>query len=93
MVRIFKDAHTGEHVIQTSCLDVDSFTAELSEAIAEMMNGKNVEPETVMGVLSNSMPIAFKLAGYKAENVNEQRTLVCGNVSPNACELVSSVGK
>ena len=92
MVRIFKDAQTGEHVIQTSCLDTDSFIAELSEALTEALK-KDGNDIMTLGILSNAMPIAFKLAGYKADTVMEQRTLVCGKISPTACELVASVGK
>tara|TARA_R110000868_G_C10726047_1_gene751194 strand:- start:568 stop:843 length:276 start_codon:yes stop_codon:yes gene_type:complete len=91
MVRIFKDSQTGEHVIQTTCLDVDAFTAELSEALANSIN--KGDAEVALSILQNSMPIAFKLAGYKAETVSEQRTLVCGAMSPTSCELISSVGK
>ena len=91
MIRIFKDNQTGEHVIQTTCLDVDSFTAELAEALSNAIN--KGDAEIALSILTNSMPIAFKLAGYKAENVLEQRTLLCGALSPLACELVSEAGK
>ena len=91
MIRIFKDKQTGEHVIQTTCLDVDSFTAELAEAVSNAIN--KGDAEIALSILTNSMPIAFKLAGYKAENVTEQRTLLCGALSPLACELVSEAGK
>jgi DeoR/GlpR family transcriptional regulator of sugar metabolism len=91
MIRIFKDNVTGEHVIQTTCLDVDSFTAELAEALANAIN--KGDSEIAMSILTNSMPIAFKLAGYKADGVSEQRTLICGALSPSACELVSEAGK
>lgn len=91
MIRIFKDNQTGEHVIQTTCLDVDSFTAELAEALSNAIN--KGDAEIALSILTNSMPIAFKLAGYKAENVTEQRTLLCGALSPLACELVSEAGK
>lgn len=91
MIRIYKDSNTGEHIIQTTCLDVDSFTAELAEALANAIN--KGDAEVAMSILTNSMPIAFKLAGYKADTVSEQRTLVCGFMSPSSCELVSSAGK
>ena len=93
MVRIFKDAQTGEYVLQTSCLDTDSFISELSEALTDAISKPESSELTTLGILSNAMPIAFKLAGYKADTVMEQRTLVCGKISPTACELVASVGK
>lgn len=92
MVRILKDAASGDYVVQTTCLELDSFVSELAEALAQAV-GKEDGEMAALGVLSNAMPIAFKLAGYKAENVSEQRTLVCGNISPNACEVVASSGK
>lgn len=95
MVRIFSDKHSGDFVVQTTALDVDTFIAELSEALnaALYAQGSDDGGITSMGILKNAMPIAFKLSGYKAENVVEQRTLVCGNVSPNACEVVASAGR
>jgi hypothetical protein len=46
-----------------------------------------------MVILKNAMPIAFKLSGYKADEVMEQRTLVCGAISPVACEEVACAGR
>jgi len=94
MVRIFRDGITGDFVVQTTCLDASDFISELSEALSESINA-NIEGKDLvaLGVLTNAMPIAFKLSGYKADNVQEQRTLVCGNVSPQSCELISTVGK
>lgn len=94
MVRIFSDVQgTGDFVIQTTCLDVDSFLSEFAEAFDAAVVKANDGGITAMGILKNAMPIAYKLSGYKAENVQEQRTLVCGTVSPNSCEVVSSAGR
>jgi orotate phosphoribosyltransferase-like protein len=94
MVRIFRDKSTGDFVVQTTCLDAGDFVSELAEAMSDAMATHQDEKDLVaLGVLTNAMPIAFKLSGYKADNVQEQRTLVCGNVSPQACELISTVGK
>jgi hypothetical protein len=93
MVRIFSDQHTGEYVIQTTALDADTFVGELAEALHTATAKADDGGLAAMGILKNAMPIAFKLSGYKAENVIEQRTLVCGNVSPNACQVVSSAGR
>lgn len=99
MVRIFSDSKgSGEFVVQTTATDLDSFIAELSEAmhsadtsrpVAEIDDGGLL----LMAVLKNAMPIAFKLAGYKADTVSEQRTLVCGAISPTSCEVVASAGR
>jgi hypothetical protein len=100
MVRIFKDANgTGQFVIQTTCTDVQSFISDLSEAMHKVITTGSCEEisqdggVSAMGILQNAMPIAFKLAGYKAESVSEQRTLVCGDVSPNSCAVVASAGR
>lgn len=94
MVRIFSDTQgSGEFVLQTTSLDVESFVSDLSEALSEAVMKADDGGITAMGILKNAMPIAFKLAGYKAETVQEQRTLVCGTVSPHNCEVVSSAGR
>ena len=94
MVRIFSDVNgTGDFVVQTTCLDADTFLSEFAEAFDAAVVKANDGGITAMGVLRNAMPIAYKLSGYKAENVQEQRTLVCGNISPNSCEVVASAGR
>ena len=94
MVRIFADDKgSGDFVVQTTCLDVDAFIGELAEALQAATEEARDGGVTAMGILKNAMPIAFKLSGYKADTVSEQRTLVCGTVSPSACSLVSSAGR
>lgn len=94
MVRIFADTMgTGDFVIQTTCLDPETFIAELAEAMDVAIKKVDDGGVSALGILKNAMPIAYKLSGYKAETVQEQRTLVCGNISPSACEVVSSAGR
>ena len=95
MVRIFCDkTGSGEFVIQTTCLDCDTFTNELAEALAAALASAGEGADlAALGILKNAMPIAFKLSGYKAETVAEQRTLVCGIVSPANCEVMASAGR
>lgn len=95
MVRIFCDKNgSGEYVLQTTCLDCDSFTSELAEAFATALSAAGEGADlAALGILKSAMPIAFKLAGYKADTVSEQRTLVCGIISPANCEVVSSAGR
>ena len=94
MVRIFSDVNgTGDFVVQTTCLDADTFLSEFAEAFDAAVVKANDGGITAMGVLRNAMPIAYKLSGYKAENVQEQRTLVCGSISPTSCEVVASAGR
>lgn len=94
MVRIFADTlGTGDFVIQTTCLDVDTFISELAEAMDTAIKKFDDNGVSALGILKNAMPIAYKLSGYKADTVQEQRTLVCGNISPTSCEVVSSAGR
>lgn len=94
MVRIFSDVNgTGDFVIQTTAIDADTFITELAEAMDIALKKANDGGLSALGILKNAMPIAYKLSGYKAETVQEQRTLVCGNISPTSCEVISSAGR
>lgn len=93
MVRIFHDKQSGEFVIQTTCLDADGFVADLSEALAAAVKAADDAPTCALGILMNAMPIAFKLSGYKADEVSEQRTLVCGRALPASADLVATAGR
>lgn len=91
MVRIFKDGKDS-FMVQTTCLDVADFTAQLAESMGSV-GGDEVERAIALkGILDCAMPIAFKLAGYKADSVTEQRTMVCGFVSPSESKLLASSG-
>lgn len=92
-VRIFKDGATGEFAVQTTCLRAEEFVVELSEALAAAMQRDNDSSLVAFGILKSAMPIAFKLSGYKADEVSEQRTLLCGSVSPAESSMVASAGR
>lgn len=89
MVKIFKDKKSGEIMVQSSCTDPAQFLCDLAEALAQV----DKSAEHFHEVLQVSMPIAFKLAGYKADEVSEQRTLVCGRCSPLESAVIASAGK
>ena len=93
MIQIFCGKN-GNYCIRTSCLTTDDFVADLSEAIGTIAKESDgdVSP-AIMGVLSQAMPIAFKLSGYKAETVQEQRTLVCGSVLSHESDLIATAGR
>ena len=94
MVRIFRDKQSNEFVIQTTCLDADTFISDLSEALAEVLKDADGDAAlTTLGILGNAMPIAYKLSGYKADNVSEQRTLVCGRALPTKSDLLATAGR
>jgi len=95
MTRIFADTGgSGEFIIQTTALDLDAYLAEFSEALAEALKLSKDEGDlAAFGILKNAMPIAFKLSGYRADTVNESRTLACGTIDPHKCKVVSSAGR
>jgi hypothetical protein len=88
-VNIFEDTKTSEIVIQTTCLDMRSFVTSLADAISTIVLNTPDVAVTMEQIMLRSMPIAFKLSGYKADEVREERTLVCGNVSPENCKIIA----
>ena len=95
MVRIFRDKTTGDFVVQTTCLTPDVFLSELAEVLAVTLvaSKKDGADLVALGILQNAMPIAYKLSGYKADEVSEQRTLVCGRASPASSDLIATAGR
>lgn len=95
MVKIYYDKNgTKQFVVHTNCLDTDAFLLELAEALPKALKNNGSDPAgTTLGILQNAMPIAYKLSGYKAENVYEQRTLVCGQAAADKSEVVGVGGK
>lgn len=92
MIRIFRDKHNdSSFVVQSTCTDAESFLMEFAEAVSTL--ARQEDDYSVFQVFRVAMPIAFKLSGYKADNVREQRTLVCGDVSPENCNVISQAGR
>lgn len=92
MVRILEDPKTGDVVVQTNCLNVQDYLVEMATALAHATKEGDRELRTYQ-CLQRAMPIAFKLAGYKSEEVSEWRTLVCGTVSPDYCTEIGRGGR
>ena len=91
-VSIYVDEKSEEIVVQTSCLNVEEFMGDFAGALNNLQ--KDGDPEFLYyRIIQKAMPIAFKLAGYKADEVREQRTLVSGNVSPEHCKVIGLGGK
>lgn len=94
MVRIFIDNKgSGEVVVQTTALDTDQFLGELAEAMHHAVMQAKDDGLTALQIMKVAMPIAYKLSGYKADTVTEQRTLVCGYVSPENCDVLTTAGR
>jgi len=96
-VRIYRDPSTSELAVWTSDLALADFIDNLSTAIAGLslpLGDTNVHDDVLISkALEQAFPIAFKLSGYKAEQVKEQRTLYCGDISPSNCEVLSRGGR
>jgi hypothetical protein len=92
-VRIFKDKNTGDFAVQTTCLNAEAFIVELSDALSQIMKRESDPALASYGVLKTAAPIMFKLSGYKADEVSEQRTLLCGVIYPDASDMIASAGK
>lgn len=92
MVKIFEDQKSGETIVWTSCLTTGDFLVDLSAAMADATKAGDRDVR-IHSILSRAMPIAFKLSGYKADEVNEARTLTCGTVSPDGCAVIGRGGR
>ena len=80
-----------EIVVQTNAQTLDLFTTGLADAIADAV--EKIEPERraeVLGsLLRNALPVAFAIAGYKADRVSESRMLICGAAAPDSSTLLA----
>jgi hypothetical protein len=91
VVRIYEDPKSSEVVVWTSCLTMETFLQELPVALAAL---QSKDRELALSeALKHAFPIAFKLSGYKADDVQEQRTLYHGTISPAHCKVLSEGGK
>lgn len=97
MVRIFKaNGENGEVIIQTTCLDADSFLCNFAEALAIALKSEEAKGDEdffILNAMQKAMPISYKLSGYKSDEVREERTLVCGNVPVERCAVVATAGR
>lgn len=79
-------------VIVTDCLQVDDFALEFSEALLQALHVEGMR--NVAGVaMVRAMRVAFKVAGYKQEDVTEKRVLSCGPPSYSDSSLMASSEK
>ena len=91
-VSLYKSTAGGTHeiVVQTNAQSLDVFISGLSDALDSAVK---LEPEhaaqTISCTLRNAIPIAFAIAGYKADKVSESKLMTCGFASPDASELVA----
>ena len=77
-------------VVQTNAQSLDVFVAGLSDALDSALRlDPDLAAATIAATLKNAFPVAFAIAGYKADKVSESKLLTCGFASPDASELVA----
>ena len=87
MIEVFTDANKKEVLVHSSCVTPEDFLLDLAAVLAKLERGNS---GLMLNVLQSAMPIAFKLSGYKADEVRETRTLTCGQVMPTSKQLLVS---
>lgn len=91
-VSLYRSCATGtrEIVVQTNAQSLDVFIDALAEALDSAIEADpSSRGATIAATLRNAFPVAFAIAGYKAEKVTESKLLTCGFASPDAAELVA----
>lgn len=93
MVKLYKNRQSGgngEIVVVTDAKDLRDFIPELAKATLQAIKQLEGDEEfTLNAIFSNAFDVAFKLQGYKAERVVEQKLLTCGYSSPNVCDIIA----
>jgi len=97
-VSLYKSMASGamEVVVQTNAQSLDVFVGALADALhvalvheASAPNSVDNSQALIAATLKNAFPVAFSIAGYKAEKVSESKLLTCGFASPDASELLA----
>ena len=80
-----------EVVVQTNAQSLDLFIAGLADAVGAAVAKMPPEDhvECLSSIFRNAFPVAFAIAGYKAEKVVESRTLSCGAAAPEKSSLLA----
>jgi hypothetical protein len=80
-----------EVVVQTNAQSLDLFIAGLADAVDAAMDSlpSNDRAELLAGLFRNAFPVAFAIAGYKADKVTESRMLICGAAAPDKSSLLA----
>lgn len=91
-VALYRSTASGavEIVVQTNAQSLDVFISGLADALHGALSGGKEESQAVIAAtLKNAFPVAFAIAGYKADKVSESKLLTCGFASPDASELLA----
>lgn len=92
-VSLYKSTASGvpEVVVQTNAQTLDVFVTGLADALSSALaNDSDAErTKLIAATLRNAFPVAFAIAGYKAEKVAETKLLTCGQAALDAAELIA----
>ena len=92
-VSLYSSTSTGkrEIVVQTNAQSLELFIAGLADAMDAAISQHPAEArvEFLASLLRNAFPVAFAIAGYKAERVSETRMLSCGAADPGVSNLLA----
>lgn len=84
----------GELGVLTTAHELEDFIIGLASASSKFIhrrqNSADQLERDLLWIFKNSFPLAFKLAGYKADQVVERHVLMCGSNAPSADDIVAS---
>ncbi len=80
-----------EIVVQTNAQSLDLYITGLADAMDAAIGQMDASGRGALlaSLLRNALPVAFSIAGYKAERVSESRMLVCGAAAPGESNLLA----
>lgn len=88
MIEIYANGSRTEFMVSSTCTEASDFLLDLAAVLAKVEQSETV----MLGVLQAAMPIAYKLSGYKADNVRETRSLACGHITPGNSHVIATSG-
>jgi len=77
-------------VVQSTATKLDTFTPSFVDATMAALACISDDERTdfMRSALENAFPVAFAVAGYKSERVQESRMLTCGKVSTGELQVL-----
>jgi hypothetical protein len=86
VIEVFTNADRTEFLVHTTCTTPEDFLVELATVLTKLPKDEGI----FLGVIQNAMKVAYKLSGYKAEEVRESRSLTCGHVMPGQKNVLAT---
>jgi hypothetical protein len=83
MIRIYHESNNGDRVVQTDAMSLEQFEQEAILAVLKIVEVDQGDLEFSLNhVIPRLLRLAFKVAGYKRDDVLEQRLLTIGYEVP-----------